>query len=126
MGLIEDIQDDIKDITTDVSEGFGVTLTFTAPTGEIAIISGLHTKIHFQIDPEGTPVNAKKAHVSFSEKLLTDLGYPLRNSDGLLTMRKHTVSVKDSTGSEKLYEVRETYPDETIGLIVCLLGDYTL
>jgi hypothetical protein len=40
-------------------------------------------------------------------------------------MTGHVVNVKDSTGIVKNYVVLQNWPDETIGLITFILGDYT-
>ena len=123
MGLIAQIQQDIKQITSNADE-FGVTLSFVSPDGDEATITGLATKHHFSIDTEGRPVNAKNAHCSFSEELLTEVGYPVRNSRDEVSLKGHKVSWMDSTGKQCEYVIEEWYPDETIGLIVCILGDY--
>jgi hypothetical protein len=41
-----------------------------------------------------------------------------------VALQGHKVAVADSTGVVKNYVVREQYPDETIGLIVLILGTY--
>ncbi len=122
MGLIDQAKSDIKDITSNPDE-FGVSITFTAPTGEIAIINGLHSKHHMSMDTEGNMINGKNAHISVSEELLTAQNYPVRK-DGEVKLNDHKVSVKDSTGISKNYVIREGFPDETIGLITCILGSF--
>lgn len=123
MGLIDQAREDIRFITTDL-DGFGVTMILTAKTGEVATISGLHSKHHLGIDTEGVRVNTKNAHCSFSEKVLVDQGFPTRNERNELDLKGTKVTVKDSTGMDCLYVIRETYPSETVGLIVCILGDF--
>ncbi len=123
MSLIEQAKADIERITGNTNE-FARSMTFVAPTSETAVVKGLHSKHHLTVNTEGIEVNARSAHVSVSEKALTDLSYPVRNSDGEVNLAKHTVKVKDSTGIEKTYEIREWFQDETIGLITCILGDF--
>ena len=123
MGLIEQAKKDIEQITSN-SNDFGVTMLFEAPGGEKATVNGLHSKHHMAYDTDGNMVNSQNAHVSVSEKFLTDAGYPGRNLNGEVTHKDHKVTVKDSTGVEKVYSIREWYPDETIGLITCILGIY--
>jgi hypothetical protein len=124
MGLLDQAQFDIKRITTDLN-GFARTMTFLAPDNlQKATINGIHSKVHVSVDTEGNEVNAKKAHISFNESLLTDQGYTTRDSNGKCTLKDHKVSVIDSTGIEYQYIIRQVYPDETVGLIVCLLGDF--
>lgn len=124
MGLIDQAKKDIEQITSNL-DGFGVEMTLTAPTSQSITIKGLHKKHHLGIDPEkGVAVNTKTASVSFSEKFLTDQGYPVRNSKGVVDLKKHLVDVKDSTGNSEKYIIEQWFPDETIGLIVCILGTY--
>jgi len=122
MGLIEQAQSDIKDITSNLDE-FGVSMTFTAPTNETATVNGLHSKHHMSVDTDGNMINSKNAHISVSEALLTAKNYPVRKN-GEVDFKDHKVSVKDSTGIIKNYVIREWFPDETIGLITCILGNH--
>jgi len=121
-GLIEKAKNDWQRFTSDPS-GAGVDITFEAPTAEIAEITGLATKHHIGLDTEGNPINTKNVHVSVSEQLLVDEGYPVRVNDEV-SILNHIVSYKDSTGITKVYTIRETFPDETIGVITCILDDF--
>lgn len=122
MGLIEQVKADAKQIMENTGD-FGVVMTFVAPDNSTATVAGMHTKHRISLSPEGIPINARNAHVSVSEESLTALGYPVRVGDEV-EMTGHKVTVKDSTGEDKTYVIREWFPDETIGLIVCILGDY--
>jgi hypothetical protein len=122
MGLQEQAKADIEQITSN-SDEWGVEMTLIAPDSSTVTITGLHSKHHLGVNNEGVRVNAKNAHVSFSEKFLTDADYPVRNTAGEVNLKNHQVSVKDSTGMVWDYVIREWYPDETIGFIVCILGD---
>jgi hypothetical protein len=123
MSLLDDIKSDIEDFTSD-EDGPTRSISFVAPTGETATINGLHTKHHFAHDTDGNPVNLKNAHISFSEGLLIAEDYPVRNSHGEVDLTSHKVTVKDSTGTENTYIIRQWFPNETIGLITCLLMDF--
>ena len=123
MNLIDQAKADIEQITSNLNE-FAVEIIFTSPTEQTATISGLHTKIHLGVDTDGLAVNSKKSHISFSEKFLIDASYPVRNSSGEVNLRNHRVAVKDSPGNLKNYTVKEIFPDETIGLITCMLDDF--
>jgi len=123
MSLIQRAKADIERITSNQNE-FGVEMVLTAPTSETITVTGLHTKINLGVDTDGQMVNSKKAHISVSEKFLTDAGYPVRDGNGEVNLRSHKVSVNDSTGSAKEYVITEWFPNETVGLITCLLGDY--
>ena len=119
MGIIEKAREDFLQITSNSDTGPGVEMTFYAPTNETATVKGLHSKHHLGVDPDtGKFVNTKNAHASVSEKLLTDAGYPVRDANGEVNMRKHRVDVKDSTGNVKSYIISENFPDETLGFLV--------
>lgn len=123
MGIIDKAQKDWQAITGNTT-GFGVQLSFIAPTGETAVVNGLHTKHHLGIDADGKPINTKLAAINVSEKLLTDAGYPVRDSNKEVKLKGHRVNAKDSTGVEKQYVIIQWLPDETVGAITLFLGDY--
>lgn len=122
--MLEQAQADIKRIRTDLA-GFTKSLAFTSSDGlQMAIIFGMFAKIHMATDTDGNAVNVKKAHVSVSESALTDLGYTTRNAENLCILKGHKILVTDSTGVIYSGIIKEIFPDETIGLIVCFLGDF--
>lgn len=126
MGLLDIAKRDIEQITSDLT-GFAAVITLTDPgTSEQATVNGLHTKHHLSIDTDGNQVNTKNAHISFSEAnlILANALYPIRNANAEVDLQNHRVDVKDSTGVSKQYVIRQWFPDETIGLIVCILGDH--
>jgi hypothetical protein len=123
MGLMDQAKADIKQITSNAEE-FGKEITLTAPDDSVATVIGLHTKHHLGVDTDGNRINTKNAHISVSESLLTDQSYPVRGSDGEVSLKNHKVSVSDSTGTVCTYRIKETYPNESTGLIVCILSDY--
>lgn len=125
MGLIAQAKADIEAITSNADE-FGIIMVIMAPlplTDTVTLV-GLHTKHYLAMDTEGNWVNVKNAHISFSEKFLTDANYPVRNSKGEVALINHKIDVKDSTGIVKHYIILQSMPDETVGLIVCILGDF--
>jgi hypothetical protein len=122
MSLLDQARADIEQITSNADD-FGVSITFLAPDNVTTItINGLHTKHHLGVDTDGNRANVKNAHISFAESLM--IGYPIRNAAGEVNLAGHKVTVKDSTGVDLQYIIREWYPDETVGLIVCILGDF--
>lgn len=124
MGLIDQVINDIADITSN-KDGFAVDLTFTRPDKSVTvIIPGQHCKHNLNVDTEGNVVSSKKAFMSFSEKVLVATGYVVRNSKQEVDLVNHLLSVKDSSGILKNYIISQIFPDETIGLITCILEDY--
>lgn len=124
MGLLDNAKADIAQITSNADTGFGVEMTLTSPEGDIVTVTGLHSKIHLGVDTDGNMVNSKKAHISISESFLVAEYYPLRNDDGEVDMEGHKISVKDSTGVVKNYVIKQCFPNETVGLITCILNDF--
>lgn len=122
--MLEQARADVKRIRTDPS-GFTKSFTITKRDGSLtATLLGMHAKINGVIDTTGNFINAKKAHISVSEGALVDAGYPVRNAKNEVDMFGDKVSVMDSAGIQCEYQIRETYPDETVGLIVCFLFDF--
>lgn len=118
MGLIDNINADVAAITSNLNE-FGVSIEIVTPNGVSTTINGIHTKHHLGIDTDGNMVNSKKASIAFSESF-----YQCRNASGEVNLKNYRVNVKDSTGLIKNYIIQQWFPDETIGLIVCILEDY--
>lgn len=125
MGLLDKAKKDWKAITSSVSH-WAVEMTLTAPNNETAIITNLHTKHHLSVDQFGMPVNSKNAHISFFEDQVYEVNasYPIRNVNGEVSMARHLVSVSDSTGMVKNYVIERWHQDETLGVIICILGNY--
>lgn len=138
MSLLERARADVKRIIEN-DEEWGVAIEFASPSdsefdgsfeeafrgaGSTAAVTGTHTKHHQSFDLEtGKDLNAKKASVTVVEQALTDLDYPVREN-GEVDLKDHLVRVKDSTGTEYQYVVDQWFPDEALGLIVCILGKY--
>lgn len=124
MGMLEQAQADVKRIRQDPN-GFTKQITFIKKDGSLTVtVYGMHSKINGAIDTMGNFVNAKKAHVSVSEGTLNDAGYFVRDGNNEVSMIGDKVAVKDSSGLLCQYEISETIPDETVGLIVCFLHDF--
>lgn len=124
MSLIAKANRDWERITGNLN-GFGVSLTFVAPNDSTAEVVGLATKHHLGVDQFGDMINSKQAHCSVSEKKLIDAHYPVRDDNDEVAMNGHLVTFNDSKGSLKTYKIGECYPDETIGVILFILKDYT-
>lgn len=123
MSLIEQARKDWLQITSNTNE-FGIELKLFAPNGDTAVVNGLHTKHHLGVDTDGRPVNSRNAHITISESLLNDANYPVRDASGKVNLRNHKVQCKDSTGLTGEYIIREWFPDETVGVITCILGEF--
>lgn len=126
MGLLEQIKSDIKKFTSNTNE-FGVEITFISNDSppSTCTIAGTTTKHRLAVDREGAPYNGRNMSCSVSEESLLDESYPVRNDDGEVDLKWHKVQFKDSTETNKTYLIESWYPDEKVGLIVCILGEYT-
>lgn len=123
MSILDRVRSDIKRFVEN-DNLFAVPVKITTPDAQLFEINGIHSKHHLALDTDGSRVNSKNAHLSFHESSLTDLGHSIRNGSGEVNLKNYLVEVKDSTGVLKNYKIREWFPDETTGLIVCILGDY--
>lgn len=99
-------------------------LTFFRIKGQSEVtVKGRASRIHLAVDPNtNTFVNSRKVQCTVSEKLLTDLAYQTRDSNGNVNLVNSFVRYADCTGIGRDYKITEIYPDDTIGLIVCTLG----
>jgi len=122
MNLYDRAKNDVKNITSNPKE-FGAVLTFEDLSGNLFTFNGIHTKHHSNMDSLGNSVNAKNAHISFSEVVSSLMGMVIRNASNEVDITGFKVTVKDSTGLDCRYVIKETMPNETTGLIVCILGD---
>lgn len=104
--------------------GWEEDIKLSTPDNSLTInLKGIHTKHHISFDDSGQRINAKNAHILIDEKDLTLFDYPYRNQTGNVALIAHKVEVADSNGDVKKFIINETYPSETFGLIVCILGD---
>lgn len=122
MNLTELARRDWHQISTS-DNGPGVEIKLTAPNSTTLITTGLFTKHHLGINESGQAVNSRTVHFSISEKQLIDASYPYR-TDGIVNLRRHYAEIKDSTGVTTKYIIREWMPDETLGVILCVLGEF--
>lgn len=125
MGVLDDrAKADWQTITTD-KNGWGNDITLTHSDGvQTIVVTGITSKHHIGIDTDGNLMNVKNAHISFSEQLVIDGSFPIRNTEGNVYMENYRATFKDSKGDDITYVIREWFPDEKLGVILCLLGDY--
>jgi hypothetical protein len=125
MGILDFARKDWKIILGSKMD-FSVDITISNPkTGETAQVVGLNSKHWFKVDFEtGMIVNTRNAHINISEAELIAAYFPTRNAAGEVNIKGCIIKVADSTGIEKEYVITQAHPDETVGVLVCLLGDY--
>lgn len=115
-----------KDVLKYVTKGgFEEDIVLSTPDNSHSLqLKGLASKHWINYDADGGSINSKNAHICISEETLTNSGYPVRNAQNEVHLMRHKVDVKDSSGVVKNYVIKEWFPSETVGLIVCILGDY--
>jgi len=125
MGILDFARQDWKTILGSKMD-FSIDITITNPkTGESAMVVGLNTKHWFKVDYDtGMIVNTRNAHINISEAELVAAYFPTRNAAGEVNLKGCLINVADSTGIKKDYIITQAHPDETVGVLVCLLGDY--
>lgn len=99
---------------------------FTAPNSVTVTVDAIHNKIGRKLDTAtGMIINTKNASIVVAESVLltADPLYPVRDSNEEVDMNGHFIDVADNSGVTKYYIVKETIPDEFLGLITLMLGD---
>lgn len=115
---------DANRILSNAQKGFATAVTFSIPDGLTVTVNALAIRHHMSLNSDGMAANALNARVTVSEKTLTDLGYPTRNIQGDVSMVGNIVSFADSTQVTKMYSIESTWPDDSLGVIVCTLSEY--
>lgn len=123
MSLLDQARSDLHKQSTNNKE-WAQAVAFTSPLGQYVTVNCLANKHHVSVNEMGVAVNGKNASVIVTEKALIDAGYTVRNASNEVALIGHKVQWADSSGTSCSYQVSQTYPDETLGLIVCILGDF--
>lgn len=127
MNMMDIARRDARTFVTSKSGGFAVDAVLIDTNDTQASLPMLHSSTYITYNEDrAAMVNMKGAHLCFSEAELKEIAptYVLRNTIGEVEMTGHKCVVKDSTGEVKTYQVKEHWPDETLGLIVCILGQF--
>ncbi len=106
------------------SAGFETPITFNRIGAEDVVITGLATKHHLGYNEEGIRANVKNAQITVNESDLVDAGIVTRNGSNEVYLYRQIISYPDSTGNSRDYVITETFPNETLGHIVCILGNF--
>ena len=123
MSLYDQAKADIAQITSNSAE-WGTDITIEDRNGNTCVIQGIWSKHHLGIDTEGNRVNTRNAHVSFHENQTIAQGWNIRNAETEVNIIGYKMYLIDSTGELKSYVIKQSFPNETTGLIVCILGQY--
>ena len=125
MGLREIAESDLNTILTDGVYGFGWPLTITDPNGNIASIVGYSNDIGQLIDPDtGETISGRLATVAISIQSLTTAGLSIPKDVTDESLKPWLVSFTDVPGNTYQFKIKKSDPDRTIGVVICLCGDY--
>lgn len=120
--LLVRARQDAKKIVTNL--GFQSDIFLINPLSMAFIqLKGLTSKHWIQFDTDGSPINAKNVHLNLVEEDIQALGFETRGKNGNVKLIDYYVIVQDSTNVYKKYQVKEVYPNESLGLIVFILGN---
>jgi hypothetical protein len=120
--LLQQARIDARKMAT--AGGFEDDIILKTKDGSIELaVKGLTTSHTQQYDTEGNPVNSKSEHITVSELDLIEGEFPYKSTKGSPNLNGCKVVKKDNTGETKNHVIKETMPNKTTGLIVCILGD---
>ena len=120
--LLARARQDVKKIVT--NSGFQNDVFLINPLSMAFIqLKGLTSKHWIKFDTDGSPINAKNVHLNLVEEDIQALGFETKGKNGNVKLIDYYVIVQDSTNVYKNYQVKEVYPNESLGLIVFILGN---
>ena len=124
IGLRELAHSDMLQIMNDES-GFRWPCVVTSPDLSSASLFCRSTDIHLSIDPgTGEVITGRQASVSFALDDLKKKGMQSIRGIEDSTSKPWTVTTKNINEVEQVFKVVQTYPDNTLGLVVCFLEAY--
>ena len=123
MNLIDRARIDTQTITSNPGE-FATPVIFTSLTDVTVTVNCIVTTHHTGLDEFGNRINSKMASLSVAESKLIEQNYPVRDSKNYVSLMNHKVVIIDSNNVSKKYIIREYFPDETFGVITCVLGEF--
>lgn len=119
-------ENDLLITLEDSTFGFGWEINITDPDGLSADVFGQQNDIAFQIDPQtGESVSGRIVEIVLRIATLTDAGFsslPKQQSDK--TKKPWILIFDDISGNTGTFTVKESHPDQTLGVILCQLEVY--
>ncbi len=123
MGMLERAKSAVQRYRSDPN-GFTKLITIISPDDLISISEyGMHARITEKFNSLGEMVNTNKAHISISEPTWNAAGLVTRDADNACLLKDYKVDVLDSNGVLCHYIIREVNTDDTLSLIILILGD---
>jgi len=128
MGIRDIAKTDLSIIMADVDYGFAYLITVTNPAGlsTPSNFTGFSNDISQIIDPDtGEAVSGRAASVAIDMTALTAAGFTtLPEAIADEDLKPWIVAFKDIEGSSYTFKVSQSYPDRSLGLVVCMLEAY--
>lgn len=101
--------------------GFEVAAMLSSPSFTTPLeLQVLYSRHHLAYNTDGQAVDDAQVSVSIAEADLLAGNYPYQ-SNGDIMLRDHKIVLSDTTG-EKTYIIDRAFPDQTLGLILCILS----
>lgn len=124
MGLRDIAASDVIEIIHDTETG-GDEITITSPAGVSETFNALANDIHFAIDPEtGMTVTGRQCSATVLSSDLSDAGFS--SIKGVPdSSRPWVVTMTDINGVSSTFKVVESHPDNTMGLMILILSEYS-
>jgi hypothetical protein len=109
------------------TDGFVWDCTITDPSGTSVAFKCRSNDIHLLFDVDtGQVITGRQATIVVLTKDLAAAGFQdIRNIEDS-TSKPWVIDVDDINGKSGKFKVRETHPDNTIGLMVMILETYTV
>jgi hypothetical protein len=124
VGLLAQAAVDARAFLQDVDGGFAQPITVWDPFGNKLELKGFANRIGQQIDPQtGVMVSADIVTVALPIASFPSGKEPVGVSDP--ASRPWVVAFTDVAGHSEKFKVRETIPDRTLGVIVCVLEQWS-
>jgi hypothetical protein len=113
-------------ILEDSDSGFGWPIVVTDPDGSTYRLTGFSQDIGQVIDPDtGQAVSGRLASVALPIARLEASGLELPREIPDKTKKPWIITFDNILGASRSFTVRETLPDTTIGVVVCILEFYS-
>ena len=126
MNFREIAENDLSMTLEDNVFGFGWPINVTDPDGLSEDVFGQQNDIAFQIDPQtGESVSGRIVEIVLRIKTLTDAGFaslPKQQADK--TKKPWIFVFDDISGNSGTFTVKESHPDQVLGIILCQLEVY--
>lgn len=125
MSLQNRAKQDMQRFTADDSGFFAVSCVVKTPDElQTIAVKGLHTRHWMGVDPDGVAVHTVIASLGVSEQQFIDGNFVIRDANDEVDLKGYLIDAPDANGVVKKYVLREVFPDESIGLLILILGEY--